>query len=100
MKPKVYLETTVISYLTARPSRDILTRAMQQCSNDFWEIHRKRYDTYVSDTVIFEAQKGDPSASQERLSLIKNIEQIPVTNEVIDLARTSYLRSNSEEKRK
>ena len=52
MKPKVYLETTIISYLTARPSRDLIIAAHQELTNEWWENRRRRFDLFVSQLVI------------------------------------------------
>jgi len=47
MKPKVYLETTVISYLAARPSSDLVTAAKQQISREWWETRRVKFELYI-----------------------------------------------------
>ncbi|MGZ8921282.1 MAG: hypothetical protein ACXW3L_09880, partial [Limisphaerales bacterium] len=54
MLPKLYLETTVPSYLTAWPSRDIVRAAHQQMTRDWWQNRRDRFDVYVSQFVIKE----------------------------------------------
>jgi hypothetical protein len=51
MKPKVYIETSVISYLTARPSRDILVAANQQVTQDWWQDRRMNFELYISQLV-------------------------------------------------
>ena len=67
MKPLVYLETSVISYLTARPSRDVITLAMQRTTHEWWRTARDKFDLVVSDLVLLEASAGDPRAAQLRL---------------------------------
>ncbi len=59
MKPKVYLETTIVSYLTAKPSRDIIIAAHQELTNEWWENRRKHFDLFISQLVIQEAKAGD-----------------------------------------
>ena len=49
MKAKVYIETTIPSYLVARPSRDLLIAAHQQLTRDWWELRRPAFDLYVSE---------------------------------------------------
>ena len=66
MKPKAYLETTIVSYLTARPSRDLITAANQHMTHDWWEDHRAQFVLYVSQLVIEEASAGDPEAATRR----------------------------------
>jgi hypothetical protein len=56
MKPRVYLETSIISYLTARPSRDIIIAAHQELTNEWWENRRKRFDLFVH-SLLFRKQK-------------------------------------------
>jgi hypothetical protein len=59
MKPKVYLETTIPSYLMARPSRDLVTAAHQQITREWWETRRQDFDLFISQMVIDEASAGD-----------------------------------------
>jgi hypothetical protein len=62
MSPKVYIETSVVSYLTSLPSRDIVVAAHQQITHAWWET-RDSYDIYVSEAVLAEAGGGDPSVA-------------------------------------
>jgi hypothetical protein len=62
MKPKVYIETSVISYLMARPSRDILVAANQQVTQEWWQDRRIKFELYVSQLVEQEASSGDAEA--------------------------------------
>ena len=87
MKQRVYLETTIVSYLTARPSRDLILAAHQEVTRQWWERRRLEFDLYVSQFVLNEAAGGDPLAAEKRLALLKNLRQLPVTDEVIELGR-------------
>lgn len=69
--PKVYVETTVISYLTARPSRDVIVAGHQQITHDWWQNCHERFDLVASQLVKQEASGGDPEAAQERLHVLK-----------------------------
>ncbi|MGA8028435.1 MAG: hypothetical protein WB992_14925 [Bryobacteraceae bacterium] len=60
MKTKVYVETTIPSYLAARPSRDLLIAAHQQITHDWWETRQLAFELYVSEPVLEEAAAGDP----------------------------------------
>jgi hypothetical protein len=62
MKSKVYIETSVISYLTARPSRDILVAANQQVTQEWWQNRREQFDLFVSQLVEQEISSGDKDA--------------------------------------
>ena len=85
MKQKVYLETTIPSYLTAWPSRDLIKAAQQQITHEWWQI-RDRFDLYVSQIVIQEASKGNAEAAAKRMSVLQNIPAVIVTQEAKILA--------------
>jgi predicted nucleic acid-binding protein len=68
---RVYVETSVFSYLAARPSRDLLVAGHQQVTRDWWEA-RHRFELFVSDAVLEEAARGDASAARERLALVED----------------------------
>ncbi len=71
----VYIETTVISYLISRPSRDILVSAHQQTTNEWWVTRKSEFECFISQVVIDEVEAGDKEASKKRL---KEISQLPV----------------------
>ena len=70
---KVYLETTVVSYITARPNRALITAANQQISREWWEKRRSAFDLVVSELVHQEAAAGDAGAAAERRALLAGI---------------------------
>ncbi|MFL6246321.1 MAG: type II toxin-antitoxin system VapC family toxin [Thermoanaerobaculia bacterium] len=76
MSPKVYIETSVISYLTARPARDIVVLAHQQLTRDWWATERNGYDLYASEIVIAEAERGDAEAARARLEMLREMKQL------------------------
>ena len=87
MKPRVYLETTVVSYLTARGSRDVVQVAHLEITRQWWEKRRDDFDVYVSQVVVREASQGDPDAAARRLAAIENLPRLDVTVEVEALAQ-------------
>ncbi|MFN0135543.1 MAG: type II toxin-antitoxin system VapC family toxin, partial [Phycisphaerae bacterium] len=87
MRPALYIETTIPSYLTARPSRDIVFHAAQQITRDWWDTRRFEYDLYVSQVVLEESADGDPDAARRRLAAIDAIPHLPVTPACADLAK-------------
>jgi hypothetical protein len=87
MKPKVYLETTIISYFTARPSRDIITAAHQQLTQEWWEGHGSNFDLFVSQIVLQEVHQGDDDAVRRRLEMIEAVPEIEVNPETLLLAQ-------------
>ena len=84
--PKLYLETTIPSYLTARRSRDLRLAAHQEVTEEWWSEHRHTYDLYISDFVLDEAGEGDPAFASARLATLAGISVLDVTEEVDDLA--------------
>lgn len=86
MKPKVYLETTVVSYLAGRPSRDIIVVAHQEITRQWWERKRGNYHLTISELVFREASAGDPGAAQRRRDVLAGIDVLEVTEEALDLA--------------
>src|SRR3990172_1799133 len=87
MKPKVYLETSVISYLASRPSRDLIMAAHQQITQEWWEKRRSKFDLLVSQLVLQEASGGDKSAAERRNNYVKGLAQVQITDAIIELAQ-------------
>lgn len=83
--PKLYIETSVVSYLTAQGSRDLVLAAHQEVSRTWWGS-RHGYDLYVSQFVLDEAAAGDPDAAGRRLEALQGIPLLNASNEVLDLA--------------
>ena len=88
MSLKVYIETTIVSYLTARPSRDLIIAAHQQLTQEWWENRRANFDLYTSQFVIQESSAGDAKMAQTRLEALEEIPLLSVTQEAVTLART------------
>jgi hypothetical protein len=86
MKSTVYLETSIIGYLTSRPSRDLITAANQQLTRDWWDQHREQFDLYISEAAVAECSLGDPQAAQERLDVLEGIPVLDVTEAADNLA--------------
>lgn len=87
MKPSVYLETSVISYLTGRPSRDVIVAGRQALTAEWWSTCLDRFDAYVSALVVAEAEDGDPEAVRRRLDAIKDIPALDIGENARSLAR-------------
>ncbi len=87
MAPTVYIETSIVSYLTARPSRDLIRAAHQQATHDWWANHRPFFDLLASQLVLQEASQGDPDAAKRRLDALQGIKLLPIPQEAADLAQ-------------
>lgn len=88
MKARVYLETSMVSYLTARPSRDIVAAAHQQISLDWWDHRRGDFDLVASLLVVNESRLGQPEEAQRRLAILEVMPLLEVTDEAQRLAVT------------
>ena len=86
MKPKAYLETTIASYLTAWPNRDLIMAANQATTREWWENRRDAFQLFISQTVIKESSAGDQDAAQRRLEFLKPFPLLDITEEVETLA--------------
>jgi predicted nucleic acid-binding protein len=87
MKESIYLETTVVSYYTSKPSRDIIVLAHQQITRDWWTTAAKRYDIYISQIVVEEARSGDPDAAGKRMQILKEIHHLELNPAVEKMAQ-------------
>lgn len=86
MKPKVYIETSVISYLTADVSADLVIAARQYTTHRWWKGGRKEFDCFASRLVFQEASCGDPELARRRLEIIAEMPELAITKDVEELA--------------
>ena len=86
MKPKLYIENSIISYLTAEQSRDIITAARQALTRQWWNEKRLDYELYISEFVISEALAGDSEMATQRLQLIADIAEVELTETAVEFA--------------
>ncbi len=84
MKSSVYLETSVISYLAARPSRDLIVAAHQQITAEWWEV-RDTWALSISALVVSEAGSGDGEAAGRRLALLHGLPLLTLNDAALDL---------------
>jgi hypothetical protein len=82
MKPRLYIETTIPSYLVARTSRDLRLAADQESTQTWWEVHRHKYDLFVSEAVLEEAAEGDADFAAKRLAMLDGLPRLRITAEV------------------
>ncbi len=86
MRKTVYIETSIVSYLTALPSRDLRAAAWQQITAQWWQQERARYELCTSALVVKEAAQGDPEAAQRRLAILSDLYKLTVDDEAERLA--------------
>jgi len=85
VKPRVYIETSVLGYLTSSPSRDIIVAARQQITVEWWSTH-DQFELLVSDAVLAEAAQGDPAAAARRLAAAAGLAIVAATESAESLA--------------
>lgn len=88
----VYIESSVISYYTARPSRDLLTAAHQQITSEWWDKALPKLTPYISRYVLEEIEKGDAGAAKKRIDAAQTFLQLQMSRDVADLA-AEYVRA-------
>ena len=87
MPRSVYLETTIVSYLVARPNRDLVTTAHQQLTAEWWKERRSRFGLFASELVIREAAAGDQEAARRRLDALGGVPLLALNSDVLLLAK-------------
>jgi hypothetical protein len=87
MKQRVYVETTIVSYLTARPVRDIMQLARQVATRQWWRQFRATSELYASQLVVTEAGQGDTRACRRRLKALASIPLLPLSEEAVLLTK-------------
>lgn len=84
----VYIESSVISYITARPSRDVVTSARQTISIEWWAGYRDSFEVFVSELVLEEIGSGDSRAASNRLVIVEDIPVLVITTNAVALAKS------------
>jgi len=87
VKPKVYLETTIPSLLTAWPSREVLIAGQQQATRDWWNERRQKYELFVSVLVMKEIRRGNEVAASDRTRALQACQVLPFPVEAEALTR-------------
>ncbi len=86
MKPTVYIETSIVSYLTARPSKNIVVAGHQVATRDFWE-RLSLFEPFISELVLQEAGRGDESAATTRLEALTGLPELEINSDCKALAK-------------
>ena len=86
MKPTVYIESSVISYLVSKPSRDVVIASRQAISLDWWENHRHRFELRISILVEDEIKQGDPEAAKLRIAKVAETKSLSISDEATKVA--------------
>src|SRR5581483_581896 len=87
MPERVYLETSIISYLAAHPSRDLITAARQQIRHEWWTRRRLEVEVFRSEIVVAQAAAGDADAARRRAQWMEGVPSLRITDEAAALGR-------------
>ena len=85
-KRSIYIETTIVSYLTARPSRDLIRAAHEALTREWWEYRRQEFELFTSELVVEEATRGNQEAARRRLDMLQQLRFLDTSEEAADLA--------------
>src|SRR5437867_2210109 len=86
MKARLYMETTVPSYHTAWPSRDLIMAAHQQITREWWTERLGTFEVFISRFVLDEAAEGDPEAAAKRLEVLSPFPLLDANDDTMELA--------------
>ena len=85
------METSVISYLTARPSQEVVMAGHQASTAEWWHKHRRKFEIFISQLIWDEASAGDPGAVKRRLKILRPLRWLQVKKDAILLAKAFVL---------
>lgn len=86
MKPRLYLETTIPSYLVARPSRDLILAGQQEATREWWDEKRADFTMFISGVVVREIRKGEAEMAALRMSKVSGLPVLEPTDASEELA--------------
>lgn len=94
MSETVYIETSILGYLTARPSRDIVVAANIEITREWWDTRRSEFQLYSSQAVVKETSQGDDEIASQRLEIVRALALLDLNQSVLNLAEQFLGRSN------
>jgi hypothetical protein len=83
---RIYIESTIPSYVVARPARDLVQAARQQLTRDWWDLQRERHELFTSQIVLDEIAAGERAMAQRRLELMAGLTVLDLTSAAETLA--------------
>jgi hypothetical protein len=84
---RIYIESTIPSYVVARPARDLLQAARQQLTRDWWDFKREQHELFTSQVVLDEIAAGEAAMARERVNLLRGIPLVDATSSANDFGR-------------
>jgi len=97
--PSIYIETSIVSYLTAWPMHNLIAAAHQALTRDWWDQRREHFELFASELVIQEASQGDTDAARRRLEALTGVAILSATPDVqsiaVELFRSGLVPANA-----
>lgn len=100
MSETVYIETSILGYLTARSTKNLILAANMEITRDWWELRRDAFSLYTSEAVLAEVAQGDSEIAAQRLKILRNFPLLALNQAVQGLAVRFLSRSNLPSKAK
>ncbi len=94
MSEAVYIETSILGYLTARSTKSLILAANMEITRDWWELRRKDFTLYISEAVLEEVAQGNPEIAAQRLEILHDFPSLALNQAVQGLASRFLARSN------
>lgn len=94
MSETVYIETSILGYLTARSTKDLILAANIEITRDWWEFRRNAFILYTSEAVLDEVAQGDAEIAAQRLEILRDFPLLALNQAVQDLAAQFLARSS------
>ncbi|NJK66478.1 MAG: type II toxin-antitoxin system VapC family toxin [Microcoleus sp. SU_5_3] len=94
MSETVYIETSILGYLTARTTKNLIIAANIEVTRDWWELRRSNFKLYISQVVLDEIAEGDSEIAAQRLEIVRDFPSLELNQAVRDLAGQFLARSN------
>lgn len=86
MKPRVYIETSIVSYLTSRKSRNVIVAGQQEATRQWWQDAPDRFELVTSQLALDEASQGDSAAAKRRLKSLEGLPLLELNSSAVALA--------------
>jgi predicted nucleic acid-binding protein len=94
MSETVYIETSILGYLTAKATKNLILAANIEVTRDWWELRRSNFNLYISQVVLDEIAEGDSEIAAQRLEIVRDFPLLELNQAVRDLAGQFLARSN------
>ncbi len=94
MSETVYIETSILGYLTARSTRNLILAANIEVTREWWESRRSAFSLYISQVVLDEVAQGDSEIAAKRLESLNGLSLVELNQPVRSLAAQFLTRSN------